>query len=92
MRTKGIRRRQRDEYRYAGFYPNRYVEEAKWDHDARVIRLTRRSKKRNAESVAEFNEVGTTARDTEYETCHAPVFESFWSLNFAECNAKRVAW
>jgi len=36
----------RDQYRHLGFYPCRSVEVAGWDEGARIIRLTRRSKKR----------------------------------------------
>lgn len=44
MITRAIRKQLNDKYHYSGFYPNRYLEVAKWDSDARIIRLTRRSK------------------------------------------------
>ena len=52
MIERGVRRRLRDEYRHEGFYPSRYVEVASWDSGARIIRLSRRSKKRFAAFAA----------------------------------------
>lgn len=75
-----------------GFYPSRYVEVAKWDADARVVRLTRRSKKRYVELVARQPEAGTTARSIEHGICPALEFRSFWSLKFAASDVSRAAW
>lgn len=92
MITREIRRRLRDEYRYTGFYTSRYVEVARWDHEGRVIRLTRRSKKRYVEHVAGFKEGGMTVRYIERGTCHARVCVFISNLRFADYDARRAVW
>ncbi len=92
MSTREIRRRLRDEYRYPGLYPSRYVEVAKWDFGAKVIWLTRRSKKRDAALAEEFSEVGTTARFIEHGTCRAVNPECSWNLNFVVRDVVLAAW
>jgi len=67
MGKNETRRRLRDEYKYPGFYPSRYVEIPKWASDGRVIRLTRRSKKLFAVNAERFTERCTIARHTTYE-------------------------
>ncbi len=51
----------RGQYRHRGFYPSRAVGIATWDDGTRIIRLTRRSKKRFAVAVRLSTEDGTTA-------------------------------
>lgn len=92
MHTRGLRKQLRDEYGYPGFYPSLYVEIAKWDADARVVRLTRRSKKRYVELVARRPEAGTTARHIECGIYRALEFRSFWSLKFAAYDVSLAAW
>jgi len=92
MSTREIRRRLRDEYCYPGFYPGRYVEVAKWDPGARVIGLTRRSKKRDAALVEELIEVGTTGRFIGQETCRAEKFAYSWNLIFVARNVVIATW
>jgi len=66
----------RDQYRHPGFYPSRAVGIATWDDGARIIRLTRRSKKRFAVAVRLSTEDGTIAEYGEYETFRAAMLES----------------
>jgi len=51
----------RDQYRHPGFHPSRVVCVASWDDGARIIRLTRRSKKRFAVAARLSTKDGTTA-------------------------------
>ena len=92
MITRAIRKQLNDEYRYSGFYPNRYLEVAKWDSDARIIRLTRRSKKLYAELAGEFIGAGMTERHIEHGICRVQLLGSFLSSRFVACNAKLVEW
>lgn len=63
----------RDQYRHGGFYPGGKVSIASWDDGARIIRLTRRSKKRYAAGAAWSIEGGTTGAAVLYETLDAAV-------------------
>jgi hypothetical protein len=78
--TKG--KQLRDSYRFPGFYPGVMLSGVFGDRHARVIRLTRRSKKRSAGRVGSFGVAGTTASDAEFEICHAGRRASTWSLIF----------
>lgn len=60
MRNEQQTEELRDRYRYTGFYPSRMVSIARWDDGARIIRLTRRSKKLDVARVAWSIEGGTT--------------------------------
>ena len=92
MITREIRRRLRDQYRYPGFYPGRYVEVAKWDPGARILSLTRRSKKLDAAPVEELSKVGTTVRSIEQETCRAEKSAYSWNLIFVARNVVIATW
>lgn len=72
MTKSDTRRRLRDEYKYPGFYPSRYVEIPKWASDGRVIRLTRRSKKLSAVNTAQFAQAGMIARSATCEIFLVP--------------------
>ena len=69
----------RDRYRHPGFSPSVKVEVAQWDEGARIIRLTRRSKKLFAAFVGQRNRAGTTEGCGELEIC--PVVMSGYSLS-----------
>ena len=92
MITRAIRKQLNDEYRYSGFYPNRYLEVAKWDSDARIIRLTRRSKKLYAEPAGKFIGAGMIERHIEPGICRVQPLGSFLSSRFVAYNVKLVAW
>jgi hypothetical protein len=60
-----------DSYRFAGFRPSAMVSGVFGDRHARVIRLTRRSKKRPAEFVGSLAAVGTIASRARSAICRA---------------------
>src|SRR5215471_4239412 len=60
-------KRLRDSYRFPGFHPALTVVGLFGDPHARVIRLTRRSKKAHAEYAAASNGDGTTANCDGFE-------------------------
>lgn len=91
MRVREIRKRLRDEYGQAGFYPSRYVAVAPWDLDARIIRLTRRSKKRYVAVAGQFSAVGMTARRIVRETCRVQARRCLSSSSFDGFAAAGVA-
>ena len=91
MKKRINRQRLRDEYRHEGFYPNRYVDIASWDSGARIIQLSRRSKKRYAVFVVPCTEDGTTGKTVEQEICHAERLGSSLNLNFDELTARSAA-
>ena len=62
-------KRLRDSYRFPRFHPALTVRGLFGDPRARVIRLTRRSKKRGAEFVAGYGPVGMTANCAVSEIC-----------------------
>jgi hypothetical protein len=70
MRNEQRTEELRDRYRHSGFYPSRAVEVARWDDGARVLRLTRRSKKLYVAAVELSIEDGTIGGDVECETLH----------------------
>lgn len=74
----------RDQYKYPGFYPSRAVAVAVWDDGARIIRLTRRSKKRFAAAARLSTEGGTTADYGECETSRVAMLESSSNWKSAE--------
>lgn len=80
----------RDSYRFPGFYPGVALSGVFGDRHARVIRLTRRSKKRSVEHVAAFGVAGTTASRAEFEICRAERRAFIWNLIFAGSNAGAV--
>ena len=74
----------RDSYRFAGFYPSVTVSGLFGDHCARVIRLSRRSKKQSARSVGAFTTVGMTVGHAAFAICRARARASILSSIFAE--------
>jgi len=68
MATNTPREELRDRYRHPGFYPSREVTVAPWDDGARIVRLTRRSKKQCAADVVMFRRGGTTDAPDGYGT------------------------
>jgi hypothetical protein len=82
MRNEQRTEELRDRYRHSGFYPNRAVSVASWDAGARIIRLTRRSKKLNAVSAEWCIEDGTIDVGVESEISRVAMPESFLSLKF----------
>jgi hypothetical protein len=71
MSIREVRRRLRDEYAHRGFYPSRYVTVPQWDLGARIIELTRRSKKRCVVCATRLIKGGMTAELTVLETYRA---------------------
>jgi len=69
----------RDQYRYLGFTPSRTVEMANGDEDARVLCLTRRSKKQSAAAVRQYIAGGMIADHGEYAICRAVQRAYFFS-------------
>ena len=65
MPESAKKKRLRDSYRFPGFHPSRSVRGLFGDPRARVIALTRRSKKRRAVTVVAPREVGMTANCAE---------------------------
>ncbi len=76
MRKERPDRELRDQYRYPGFTPGRNVEASPWDEEAKVLCLTRRSKKQFAVVARRFIEGGTIAAAAECEICRveAPAY------------------
>jgi hypothetical protein len=72
----------RDRYRHRGFYPSRTVSTASWDEGARVIRLTRRSKKLNAVDAQRCIKDGTIDVGGECEISRVEMPGFFLSLKF----------
>jgi hypothetical protein len=91
MKKRINRQRLRDDYRHEGFYPNRYVEVANWDSGARIIRLSRRSKKQYVVFAVPCTEDGTIGETVEQEICHAARLGSSLNLNFDELTARSAA-
>jgi len=69
----------KDQYRHLGFYPHRTVGIAAWDEDARIIRLTRRSKKQSAADVEQYLAAGMIDGVGEYEILGVEMREFFLS-------------
>ena len=74
----------RDSYRFPGFHPGVTVSGVFGDRHARVIRLSRRSKKQRADRVAAFGVAGTTASRGVCATFPAERRASIWNLIFVE--------
>lgn len=68
-----------DTYRFAGFRPSPKVHGIFGDPKARVIRLHRRGKKRDAAPVGTSKTVGTIVGCAECEICLAATHVSIWS-------------
>jgi hypothetical protein len=71
MPTSTKRKRLLDAYRFAGFRPLEQLRGVFGDPLARVLTLTRRSKKQLAVHVAECSRVGTIAGRDACAICHA---------------------
>lgn len=74
----------RDQYRHPGFYPSREVTVAQWDEGARVIRLTRRSKKRSAVDAVRSIRAGMIDGLEEYEISRVAIRVFFLNWKFVE--------
>lgn len=72
----------RDQYRHGDFYPSRRVLTVPWDEKARVIRLTRRSKKQFVEGVGLRALAGMTAARVWFATLAVGTrgFTSNWTF------------
>ena len=68
-----------DTYRFPGFTPARTLEGVFGDRMARVVRLSRRSKKLLVGFVAAFDVDGTTRGLAEFAIFPAAITESSWS-------------
>ena len=75
-------KRLEDAYRFPGFYPKPWVGGIFGDPKARVIRLTRRSKKQFAGCAVENNLVGTIVSCGERVIFLVATPASLWSLRF----------
>ncbi len=91
MSIREVRRRLRDEYGHRGFYPSRYVTVPQWDVDARIIELTRRSKKRSVGHAARPIKVGMTGEPTALETYRVLAPESTLHSNCVGLSAENAA-
>jgi len=67
----------RDRYRHPGFYPGRGVLIAPKDSDARIIRLTRRSKKQFAVNARQSIRDGMIEESVIFEILDVLMFEYF---------------
>lgn len=77
-----------DAYRFAGFRPVPQVSGVFGDAHARVIRLTRRSKKQSAMCVGGRTRVGTIGGYAGFATSRVARFESIWNSRFGACCAE----
>jgi len=68
-----------DCYKFSEFKPSSAVIGVFGDRHARVITLTRRSKKQSAEIAEKFTTHGMTVVGAEYVTFRVAVFASFWN-------------
>jgi len=71
MRKNRRRLQLRDAYRFAGFRPDRTVTGVFGDPKARVIALSRRSKKRRVEPAGKFGRAFTTGGSAASAICRA---------------------
>ena len=74
------KKHRRDSYRFPGFYPGLTVSGVFGDPIARVIVLTRRSKKQNVAPAGTLRAAGTTAAVGAYAICLAAMRVFIWSL------------
>ena len=88
MPTSKKLKRLLDAYRFAGFRPVPQVSGVFGDAHARVVRLTRRSKKPSAMCVGECTRVGTIGRYAAYATSRVGHFESTLNSKFGVCGAE----
>ena len=71
-----------DSYRFAGFTPSTTVKGVFGDHYARIVTLSRRSKKRHVECAVGCKADGTTASNDEREICRVATRACMLSLRF----------
>ena len=76
-----------DVYHFPGFRPLSTIRGIFGDPKARVIRLSRRGKKQNVGSAAEFIGHFTTTRYAEFEIYPAATAEYIWNSKFDGCIA-----
>ena len=67
----------RDRYRHGNFYPSRNIDKANWDEDARIIQLSRRSKKQFVVSARKNIKDGTIEGIKETEISPAEMLAFF---------------
>ena len=90
--VSGKKRQLSDTYRFEGFRPQEgKVRGVFGKPQARILSLTRRSKKRAAESVAPYNRDGMTASPSGYGTCPAGTRMCIWRLNTGVWTAGNAA-
>jgi hypothetical protein len=80
-----------DTYSFEGFRPADEVRGIFGKPKARILSLTRRSKKQPAVNVAPCKEGGMTAGSSWYGTCRAETYTSTWNLNSGVWIAGNVA-
>jgi hypothetical protein len=90
MARTAKRRELRDNHRFEGFTPSVTVKGVFGDSMARVIALTRRSKKRCVAPAVGNNQGGMTARFDGYAICPAAMRASTVSLSNAGCSGGTV--
>jgi hypothetical protein len=86
-----ISRRLRDTYRFDDFKPQARVRGAFGDPLARIVRLTRRRKKRPAGSAVKFTAVTTTANFELSAIFRAVTHGCIWNSRCAACAADGAA-
>jgi hypothetical protein len=77
----------KDSYKFPEFYPGATVSGVFGDQTARVLRLSRRSKKRYAVHAKSSTAAGTTAGRDESETFPAGRRACTWKSTYAESTA-----
>lgn len=80
-----------DAYQFSGFKTSAAAKGKLGDKNARVLSLSRRSKKVFAINAVNFTEVFMTAKSNRFAICRAATDVSIWSLKFAEYFAKAPA-
>jgi len=88
--AKSSKRKRRlwDAYAFAGFRPQSTVRGIFVDPNARVIALTRRSKKRPAAAAVEDTADGTTDARGRFEISRVATGASFWKWRCGACAAE----
>jgi hypothetical protein len=81
-----------DSYRFPGFYPAQAVTGVFGDPKARVIKLTRRQKKRRAGFVAGCTEASMTAKSAVCETSRAVTAGFTWRWKSGGSTARAAKW
>lgn len=88
---KGTKSKQlRDSYRFPGFYPSLTVSGLFGDSHARVIRLTRRSKKQSVGRAARFGAAGTIASRVLFVIFRVVASESISNSMYVGSTARAV--